>query len=600
MALSRFTFSHSLLGVALLSSLALGTWYWKPYRSTASRPDASPEQAPRAAQQNAPLPLDPDERAYLWQIEHHGLLLGKHGFRPLAEALRQADAPGLQRLLAADFTGSTLHQPREVRLDTRYAQVVRQQDSGAPPERLSASQFLEQLLSYRRLFRQTPNVALSLMALAPLVRHQLEGRWQGTCLLRLWGEREPGKPSELLVSLAYEIAQPTEPNLASGSWLYACRIEQIHIAHAPHFLMRDATAERGIDASLLHDNWRPGTPSRTNSGGVYLCDFDRDGILDLLLVDCQRLALYKGLPGGRFLDVTARMGLPTRSPAGQDRPAVFVDLDGDGWEDLLLGDRLYRNDGGTYFVDVTGRSNFRLPADAIAVVVADYDRDGRVDLYVTRSGKMTAGSWIDGKSEDADGNHLWRNLGDWQFEDVTVRSGTGGGHRSTFSAVWLDANNDGWPDLFVINEFGAGVLLLNRQDGTFREVQLTDGASDFGSMGITCGDIDNDGNIDLYVANMYSKAGNRVIGNLKAGAYPDAILEKMRHFVSGSQMYRNLGVHGATVPGTPTFEPVGRKRQVAAVGWAFGAALVDLDNDGWLDLYATAGFISRSRSEPDG
>jgi hypothetical protein len=320
----------------------------------------------------------------------------------------------------------------------------------------------------------------------------------------------------------------------------------------------------------------------------------------MLIVDCQRIALYKGLPGGSFLDVTSRMGLPTAPLAGQDRPAVFVDLDGDGWEDLLLGDRLYRNDGGTYFLDVTGRTNFRLPADAIAVVVADYDRDGRVDLYVTRPGKMTGGSWIDGKSGDADGNHLWRNLGDWQFEDVTAQSGTGGGQRSTFSAVWLDANNDGWPDLYVINEFGPGVLLLNRQDGTFREELLVEGAGDFGSMGVTCGDVDNDGRIDLYVANMYSKAGNRVIGNLKAGAYPDTIMDKMRHFVSGSQLYRNLGTSGAAVPGTPKFEPVGRQRQVAAVGWAFGAALVDLDNDGWLDLYATAGFISRSRTEPDG
>jgi hypothetical protein len=156
----------------------------------------------------------------------------------------------------------------------------------------------------------------------------------------------------------------------------------------------------------------------------------------------------------------------------------------------------------------------------------------------------------------------------------------------------LDADNDGWPDLYVINEFGNGVLLLNQHDGTFRERALASGPGDFGSMGVTCGDINNDGNIDLYVANMYSKAGNRVIGNLRPGTYDQATLATMRQFVAGSQLYLNRG--------NLQFEGVGQQCQVAGVGWAYGAALADLDNDGWLDLYATAGFISRSRTDPDG
>jgi hypothetical protein len=104
--------------------------------------------------------------------------------------------------------------------------------------------------------------------------------------------------------------------------------------------------------------------------------------------------------------------------------------------------------------------------------------------------------------------------------------------------------------------------------------------------------VDNDGTVDIYCANMYSKAGTRVIGNLAPDAYPLDVLEKMRRFVAGSQLHLNKG--------GLTFDQVGLTRQVAAVGWAYGAALADLDNDGWLDIYATAGYLSRDRDKPDG
>lgn len=276
----------------------------------------------------------------------------------------------------------------------------------------------------------------------------------------------------------------------------------------------------------------------------------------------------------------------------QDATAVWVDLDGDGWDDLILGRRIFRNEQGKKFTDVTSKCNLRLPDTFSNIVVADYDRDGKLDLYITRPGAPGGNSWLDHRKSDAKGNYLFRNLGDWKFEDVTKATRTEGGFRSTFSAAWLDANNDGWPDLFVPNEFGDGVLLINQKDGTFKEMTLSDKPADFGTMGLAVGDMDNDGNIDIFCNNMYSKAGKRVVGNMKPNSYPPDVMARLKRFVEGSQLHMNRG--------DLKFDQVGSQKKIAAIGWAYGVALADFDNDGFLDIYATAGYVSRNRNEPDG
>src|SRR5262249_34930975 len=146
----------------------------------------------------------------------------------------------------------------------------------------------------------------------------------------------------------------------------------------------------------------------------------------------------------------------------------------------------------------------------------------------------------DGKSGSRE-NQLLRNVGNWQFEDVTEATHTGGGQRSTFTALWMDANNDGWPDLYVPNEFGAGAILINNRDGTFREQLLTDGPGDFGTMGAAFGHYDNREYPSIFTNNMYSKAGTRVIGNVRPGTFPDDDMAQIRRFVTGSQLYHSLG-----------------------------------------------------------
>jgi HEAT repeat protein len=529
------------------------------------------------------------ERQYLWEIEHHGNLLVKYGFHRLAAAITRGEESALAELLATDFRGADLNNPNRIQASTSYADVERLEDSGQPPAPLSREAFIARLLSFRKLFaHKPPQVKLALMTLRPTQRGKLTGEWEGTTQLRLHGEHAKGAPAEVVVLLRYRIPAPTQETLSRPGWLREAAVLQVLTAKAPHYLFAEVARKRGLNTSRLHDNWTAArfTPS---SGGVYVCDFNRDGILDVLITDTRGCTLYQGRPDGTFEDVTARCGLPRWAPSFR---AAWVDIDGDGWEDLILADRVYRNDGGRRFVDYTEKCNLRLPGDANNIVVADFDRDGKMDLYVTRATRPGRSSWLDAKSSEVRGNYLFRNKGGWQFEDVTKASGTGGGRRSTFSAAWLDANNDGWPDLHVINEFGDGVLLLNNRNGTFSPQRLADRPADFGSMGVTVGDVDNDGNIDIFCGNMYSKAGSRVIGNLAPDAYPPDVMEKMRRFVAGSQLHLNRG--------GGKFEQVGQKMQVAAVGWSYGACLADLDNDGFLDLYATAGYVSRNRNEPDG
>jgi len=588
-----------LCGLAVAACAGAGVFLYAHRSPGDTRPD--PEDPPRPV-------MDEAQRAYIWEIEHHGLTLGTYGFRPLADALSRADRPALTALLAPGFTATTLNHPRTVRFSSDYAQVVREEDAGAAPTRLDRPRFVDQLLKLRRPFTSPPRVQLALMALRPAEREQMDGPWQGTCLLRMWGEIGKGKPAEVALHLAYRLSQPTKRHLQGGGWLHSVAVTEVQTSRAPHFLMREVAAERGIDVNRFHDNWKknPRVPTIV-SGGVYLCDFDRDGILDMLITDSNGIALYQGQGDGTFRDVTSDVGLPTVWANGSTKQVTaFMDIDGDGWEDLILGGHVYCNTerqpqngpAGSalprrWFADYADVCNLRLPVDATGLAVADFDRDGRLDLYVTRPGKSRADSWLSGSSGDRTrGNQLWHNLGHWQFENVTAKSGTAGGNRSTFSAVWLDADNDGWPDLYVINEFGNGVLLINQQDGTFKEHHLAQGPADFGSMGITCGDIDNDGNIDLYIGNMYSKAGQRVIGNVRPDTYADDITAKLHSFVAGSQLWRNRG--------GLKFEPQGKKLQVNGCGWAYGPALVDLDNDGFLDIFATCGFISHSRTEPDG
>ena len=231
--------------------------------------------------------------------------------------------------------------------------------------------------------------------------------------------------------------------------------------------------------------------------------------------------------------------------------------------------------------------------------MADYDGDGRLDLYVVNQKGFRPPPpreqrpWV-GDSLSGAENTLWHNEGGGRFTDVTRKSRASGGLRQTFAASTFFYDDDRFPDLYLANDLGTNLLLRNNGDGTFVDITKESGSGDFAtSMGVATGDLDNDGAAEIYVANMYSKMGERIIAHVRADDYPAGVYEQIRGSCAGNRLYRRGG-------NGDKFHDFSRAAGVNDVGWAYAPAMTDLDGDGLLDLYATTGFMSFEHGKPDG
>jgi len=548
--------------------------------------------------------LAESERVYLAEIEHRALTVGRKGFPAFTDAIRSGKPERVTRFFATNFTGQILPVDKATGLETdvlKIRRITNATNAPAKPVDVSADEFARYLIGLWKRFRPGATIETAVMGFSPVKREEMNGAYKGVFLFRIAGVRTDGQREELITNLAIDYASiPDVDAIAEApGWIRSLRFSVFQEAIAKNELLAEVAQQSGIDTSLFRDNWRvPNTDERmVVTGGVFVGDVDEDGLDDILVTDLNGLFLFHALEGGRFEEATAKFGLPRDlRPVAN---ALFADLDNDGFVDLLLDYRVFKNIGGKRFENITDqiadKTRFLFGTSGIGLSVGDYDKDGRLDIYASRShgprgNRYGKNSWIDGPG--GPGNQLWHNLGDWRFEEVAQRAHAQAGRRSVFTSAWLDANNDSWPDIYSINEFGGGILMLNQKDGTFKEVPLIDDLGDFGSMGLAVADYDNDGNIDVYSCNMSSKSGRRVFENLSPGTYPPAEWAKIKRFVTGSEMYRNLG--------GMKFQRVGQALRVHGVGWAYGAAFLDFDNDGWLDLYGCAGFMSVNKEEPDG
>jgi len=535
--------------------------------------------------------MSTEDAKYLQDVEHlGGFVLGDLAFPKIAAALKDGNSDSLKSFFHPAFVGKSFRKDGGTASSYSFATFRNWHEERDELQVCNRDQFVQTLLEYREEFSSLNSTGVKVMQMSPETYGKLDGAWAGTFKLILTGQRVDGGIGSRVVELRCRVSGITDELPDQHEWMLGCEMYVANDAATDKLLMRDMTAETGIDVSSLHDNWNleAGVPRPFLTGGLYACDYDKDGRVDILVTDKRGASLYHGDDDGKFSDVTAQVGLPKTKSRG----AVFADFDGDGYEDLILARQLYRNDGGKKFVQLDLlEHNLVLHPRSNNYSVVDFDRDGRMDLYVVglEAEEHTAHRWI-GRS-DMSFNQLWRNRGNWQFENVTEKSGTRGNGSPTLGAAWFDANGDDNPDVMTACELGPNDYFLNNGDGTFRRGTVPEGYGGF-SMGIAISDFNNDGFGDPYIANMYSKAGQRVVGNLRKGIYNADVDAQMRDFVSGNELYRNRG--------DGTFDRIGQQAGIHDIGWTYGVAYVDLNGDGLEDLYSPAGFQSVSPHKPDG
>ena len=335
----------------------------------------------------------------------------------------------------------------------------------------------------------------------------------------------------------------------------------------------------------------------TGPYGLAIGDVNGDGLDDIYL--CQA----GGLPNRLFVQNHDGTASDQSRLAGVDwldytSSALFVDLDNDGDQDLVLGAGhallMMSNDGTGKF---QLRSSITEVSHAFSLSAADYDDDGNLDIYACRYNPRQV-SWKTAPepvpyhdAENGGTNYLLRNNGGWRFQEVTEVAGLDVDNRRwSFAASWEDFDNDGDVDLYVANDFGRNCLYRN-DDGHFMNVAGEAGVEDIASGMSACwGDYDRNGWMDLYVGNMFSSAGGRITFQRRfqenhstptAGHY--------QRMARGNTLFANSGDGG--------FADVSIGAGVNMGRWAWGSIFVDLNNDGWEDLVVANGYLTAENAD---
>ncbi len=334
--------------------------------------------------------------------------------------------------------------------------------------------------------------------------------------------------------------------LRSTLLLIAARLTSLDLSAQGY---TDVSTQNGLDLLV------PAASQYFDIGtGVSFHDFDGDGDDDLTLGNRNGTLKFFRNNGGS-LEPVELIGLTT----GSAKAVLWADVDNDGDSDFLVTTflgrvNLFHNNGDGTFTDMTAIAGFVQSIGKYwGASFGDYDRDGFLDLYVCTYIYETEAYTY------AKINHLYHNDGDGTFTDVTIGSGTGNGMKASFQSMWLDVDQDGWQDIFVINDFMPGnALFRNNHDGTFTDISVERGLFEGPEhcMSISMSDFDVDGDQDIFMTN--------------TGIYPQVNNARQMLMVNdGAGVY----AESSNQFGLDVFE------------WGWGGLWIDHDNDGYQDLY---------------
>jgi tetratricopeptide (TPR) repeat protein len=418
----------------------------------------------------------------------------------------------------------------------------------------------------------------------------------------------------------YEISSTKDGHLlyTTGQWKVGWRDGRITsvepqeeiraLAEQPMF--SDVTGAVFADSATYREQFSKGVPywrARLDpasgidvygSNGIAAGDIDGDGKDEIFV--CQpgglpnRLLRYRD---GKFEDITEQWGLALLDDTSA---ALFLDLRNSGRQDLIVlrssGPLLYINEGIRFRMrDDAFRFASKPQGGFTGMASCDYDRDGRLDVYLctyvyfqTEAQFTYPVPYHD--AQNGPPNFLFRNLlnqdGSGSFEDVTLSSGVNqNNNRFSFAPSWCDADGDGWPDLYVANDFGRNNFYKNTA-GKFQDVAAAAGIEDLGpGMSSSWFDYDGDMRPDLYVANMWSPAGQRIIQSERfAPAKGAAFAMAYQRHTRGNSLYQNKG--------NGSFDDVSDQQHVRMGRWAWSSVGHDFDNDGSPEILIGCGMLS--------
>ena len=355
--------------------------------------------------------------------------------------------------------------------------------------------------------------------------------------------------------------------------------------------------------------------------GISVVDIDQDGYDDLyIMVRMGQNLLLRNRGDGTFEEIAESRELAIK---GNSTCGIFADFDNDGDSDLILGrsteNSAYFKNTGSWFEEI--KQDTALPALVISISAADYNRDGLLDLYFStyRMGELGTGNtglapqdnsskWPERFLSAEEASEFRKRYraetkkdGDIDFLNQVgppnvLMINQGGGKfaaapegpqinlwKNTVQATWADIDEDGDPDLYLSNDFSSDNLYRNDGKDGFVDITRESGLTTYGfGMGASFGDYDNNGHQDLYVSNMFSKAGRRILSSF------DGIDPNYLHSVNGNFLYKRSD--------SKIFERVSGLEPpsllVAEAGWSWGGQFVDFDNDGDLDIHALSGYFT--------